>query len=92
MSLSLGIALYLMIWFMTLFAVLPFGVTTQGEAGHVVEGTPASAPAAPRLWRVVIINTFVAAIAFAFVWFALDRDWLGLYIPPDQAPPAAVTP
>jgi predicted secreted protein len=92
MTLSLGIALYLMIWWMTLFAVLPFGVKTQGEAGDVVEGTPASAPIAPRLLRVVVINTFVAAIAFAFVWFALDRDWMGLYIPPENAPPAAVTP
>lgn len=92
MTLSLGIALYLMIWFMTLFAVLPFGVKTQGEAGDVVAGTPASAPAAPRLLRVAVINSVVAAIAFAFVWYALDHDWLGLYIPPDQAPPASVTP
>lgn len=92
MNLSLGIALYLMIWFMTLFAVLPFGVKTQGEAGEIVEGTPASAPAAPRLLRVAVINTFVAAIAFAFVWTALERDWLGLYIPPEQTAPAGVTP
>ncbi|MBN8912466.1 MAG: DUF1467 family protein [Rhizobiales bacterium] len=92
MSLSFGIALYLMIWFMTLFAVLPFGVKTQAEAGEIVAGTPASAPAAPRLLRIAIINTIVAAVAFAFVWTALDRDWLGLYIPPDQAAPAGVTP
>lgn len=92
MSISLGIALYLMIWWMTLFAVLPFGVRTQGEAGDVVEGTPASAPVAPRLRRVVTINTIVATITFLFVWTALDRDWLGLYIPPENAPPAAVTP
>ncbi|WP_334148549.1 DUF1467 family protein [Hyphomicrobium sp.] len=92
MTLALAIALYLMIWFMTLFAVLPFGVKTQGEAGEVVEGTPASAPAAPRLLRVAIINTIVAAIVFAFVWTALDRDWLGLYIPPEQAAPFAVAP
>jgi predicted secreted protein len=91
MSLSLGIALYLMIWFMTLFAVLPLGVKTQGEAGEIVEGTPASAPAAPRLLRVAIINTVVAAFVFAFVWTALERDWLGLYMPPDQAAPSAVT-
>jgi len=91
MTLTLGIALYLMIWFMTLFAVLPFGVKTQGEVGDVVEGTPASAPAAPRLLRVAIINTVVAAVAFAFVWTALEYDWMGLYIPPEQSAPAGVT-
>lgn len=89
MTLSLGIALYIMIWWMTLFAVLPIGVKTQGEAGEVVEGTPASAPATPRILRTMLINTIVATFAFAFVWVALDRDWLGLYIPPDQAAPPA---
>lgn len=91
MTLTLGIALYLMIWFMTLFAVLPFGVKTQGEVGEVVEGTPASAPVAPRLLRVAIINTFVAAVAFAFVWTALENDWMGLYIPSEQSAPPGVT-
>ena len=45
MSTSLAVALYIVIWWLTLFVVLPFGVRTQGEAGDVVEGTPASAPA-----------------------------------------------
>ena len=43
MSIALGIALYFVIWWMTLFAVLPFGGRTQGESGHVVPGTPESA-------------------------------------------------
>jgi predicted secreted protein len=89
MTLSLGIALYLMIWFMTLFAVLPFGVKTQGEVGEVVEGTPASAPMTPRIVRTMLINTVVAAFVFVFVWTALERDWMGLYIPPENLPPAA---
>jgi predicted secreted protein len=89
MSLSLGIALYIMIWWMTLFAVLPFGVKTQGEAGEVVEGTPASAPMTPRIVRTMLINTVVAAFVFVFVWTALERDWMGLYIPPENLPPAA---
>jgi predicted secreted protein len=90
MTVSLGIALYIMIWWMTLFAVLPFGVKTQGEAGDVVEGTPASAPMTPRIVRAMLINTVVAAFVFAFVWTALERDWMGLYIPPENLPPAAV--
>jgi predicted secreted protein len=79
MTVSLGVALYIVIWWLTLFVVLPFGVKTQGEAGDVVEGTPASAPATPRILRTLIINTMVAAVTFAFVWTALDNDWLGLY-------------
>ncbi len=39
MSLTFGLALYFIIWWTVLFAVLPFGVRTQGEAGEIVPGT-----------------------------------------------------
>lgn len=90
MSITLGIALYFMIWWMTLFTVLPFGVRTQGEAGDVVDGTPESAPQKPRLLRIMLINTVVAAFVFAFVWTALEKDWLGLKMPPDHEFPVGV--
>ncbi|HRN85077.1 MAG TPA: DUF1467 family protein [Hyphomicrobium sp.] len=83
MSITLGLALYFVIWWLTLFTVLPFGVRTQGEAGKVVAGTPESAPAAPRILRTLLINTVVAAVVFAFVWAALENDWLGLKSAPD---------
>jgi predicted secreted protein len=88
MSLALAIALYFMIWWTILFAVLPFGVRTQGEAGPVVPGTPASAPEKPRLLKVFLINTLVAAVVFALVWGALQYDLLGTYIaaPPEPVP------
>jgi predicted secreted protein len=79
MTTSLAVALYIVIWWLTLFAVLPFGVRTQAEAGEVVEGTPASAPAAPRIVRTLIINTLVSVVVFVFVWSGLEYDWLGLY-------------
>ena len=44
---------------------------TQGEAGEVVPGTPASAPAAPRMLRVVVITTLASAVIFALVWAVL---------------------
>jgi predicted secreted protein len=78
MSFSLGLVLYIMIWWLTLFAVLPFGVRTQGEEGDVVPGTPESAPVRPRLIKVFLINTVVAALVFAIVWGGLEYDWLNL--------------
>lgn len=71
MSTPLAIALYFVIWWITLFAVLPLGVRTQGEEGDVVPGTPESAPAKPRLVRVFVINTVVATTVFAIVWAVL---------------------
>ena len=39
------LAIYFLIWWLTLFAVLPWGVRNQEEAGDVV---PGSDPARPR--------------------------------------------
>lgn len=64
-------AIYLFIWWIVLFAVLPFGVRTQDEAGEVVPGTPGSAPAQPRILRIFVINTVVATIVFAIVYGAI---------------------
>lgn len=63
------IAIYIFIWWTSLFAVLPFGVRTQQEEGSVVPGTPESAPAkTPRVWRIIAINTVVATVIFAIVF------------------------
>jgi len=71
MSLSFAIAIYFIIWWTVLFAVLPIGVRTQGEEGAVVPGTPESAPAAPRLLRVVLLTTVISALVFAALWALL---------------------
>ena len=71
MSVVLSIAVYFVIWWTMLFAVLPFGVRTQEEEGVVVPGTPESAPARPKLLRVALWNTLLSAVVFAIVWAAV---------------------
>lgn len=82
MSIALGLALYFMIWFLTLFVVLPFGVRTQAEAGDIVPGTPASAPAAPKLLRIALINTALAAVVFGIVLLVLASGLVDTDLPP----------
>ena len=78
MSTPLAIALYFVIWWTTLFAVLPIGVRTQGEAGEVVPGTPRSAPTKPRIAWILGVNTVVAFVVFGIVWLAVKRGWVPL--------------
>ena len=40
-----GFAVYFIVWWLTLFAVLPIGLRTQAEDNEVVLGTVPSAPA-----------------------------------------------
>lgn len=78
MTIVLGIALYFIIWWTVLFAVLPWGVRTQSEEGGAVPGTPESAPARPRLLRIFLVNTVVAGVVFGIVWLLYTGGWLGL--------------
>ena len=80
MSLTLAFAIFVVIWWTVLFAVLPFGVRTQGEDGAIVPGTPESAPTRPRLGRVVWLTTGVSCLLFALFWLAIvchafDLSW-----------------
>ena len=68
MSLTLAIAVYFIIWWLVLFIVLPLGVRDQHEAGEVVPGTPASAPANPRLVRIAVLTTILSAVVLAVVY------------------------
>ena len=78
MSLALGIALYFIIWWTMLFAVLPLGVRTQDEDGSVVPGTPGSAPTKPDFRKIVAINTAVSCVVFAIVYVAVANGLINL--------------
>lgn len=78
MSITLSIAVFFVVWWIVLFAVLPFGVRTQAEAGDVVPGTPESAPAGFRMGRLLVINTIVAIVAFCLIYLAVELDVFGI--------------
>jgi predicted secreted protein len=78
MSWTLGIALFFIIWWTMLFAVLPFGVRTQAEAGEIVQGTPESAPHAPDIRKIALITTGLACVVFALVWLAIRYQLIPL--------------
>jgi predicted secreted protein len=64
MAITTAIAIYFLIWWVVLFAVLPFGVRAQGEEG-AAPGTDPGAPVVPNLKAKLIWTTLVATIVFA---------------------------
>ena len=62
-----GLALYFVIWWILLFAVLPFGVRSQVETGEVVHGSEPGAPALPALREKAIWTTLVASVVLVIV-------------------------
>ena len=78
MSVISAIVMFWVIWFLALLVALPIGLETQGEAGEVVPGTPASAPASFSLRRKLL---WVTLGTFA-VWLPMCAVliWGGLTI------------
>lgn len=73
MTIVSAFVLWVIIWFLTLFVVLPIGLTTQEEAGEVVPGTPASAPVEARirrkmLWVTVVTLAIWGPLCAFIVW------------------------
>ena len=68
MSIATGLAIYFIIWWLVLFAVLPFGVRSQQESGEVTPGSDPGAPALPQLVRKLIWTTVIAGVVFALCY------------------------
>ncbi|MBT9368292.1 DUF1467 family protein [Rhizobium sp. CSW-27] len=64
-------AVYFIIWWITLFAILPIGLRTQADEDEVVLGTVESAPAKFRGGRVLLLTTLVSALVYG-LWLALS--------------------
>jgi predicted secreted protein len=76
MQLFTMFAVYFIFWWITLFAVLPFGLKTQQEDNNVVAGSIESAPANFRGLRLFIVTSIVAGIVYAIWYFVTVK--LGL--------------
>ncbi|MBS3649291.1 DUF1467 family protein [Pseudaminobacter sp. 19-2017] len=62
-----ALAVFFIIWWVVLFAVLPFGLKTQDDDGERVMGTVSSAPQGPHMLRAVIWTTIVSLMIFGLL-------------------------
>lgn len=62
-----GTAVYLTIWWLILFVMLPIGARSQAEAGEVVPGTEPGAPLLANIKRKLVWTSIAAAV----VWLVL---------------------
>jgi predicted secreted protein len=78
MSWFTGILVYVIAWWVVLFAVLPWGIRVPDEqkAGHA-----SSAPSNPRLWLKAAVTTVIAAIIWLGIYYLVESDWLSFRAP-----------
>jgi len=73
-----GVMVYVVIWWMVLLTVLPWGVKVpeNPEPGHAT-----SAPQNPMMWRKALITTLIAAVLWGFAYWLIESEWLSLRPP-----------
>ncbi|MGH6929515.1 MAG: DUF1467 family protein [Dongiaceae bacterium] len=68
-----GVFIYVLIWFVVLFTVLPWGVKIPDnpEPGHAP-----SAPISPRIGVKLVATSLVSAVVWAIVWYVMQSGWI----------------
>lgn len=73
-----GIVVYVLVWWITLFAVLPLWVTPAepDDPGHA-----AGAPQRPRMLLKLAITTVVSALIWLLIYLLVKSPWLSFREP-----------
>ncbi|MBN9006534.1 MAG: DUF1467 family protein [Rhizobiales bacterium] len=63
-AISSALAIYFVIWWITLFLTLPFGVRSQHEDGEAPPGTDPGAPVKALMLRKLIWTTIISIVIY----------------------------
>lgn len=77
MTWTTGLAIYFLIWWITLFAILPFGIKSQHE-GDIAPGTDPGAPLVPKLLSKVFWTTLVSTVLYGILYWIYVSRLIGL--------------
>lgn len=77
-TISTAFAIYFVLWWVTLFLTLPFGVRSQHETGEGAPGTDPGAPVASGMGRKLIWTTLLSAVIFAVGMLAYNAGYLNI--------------
>ena len=78
MPVASALAIYFVMWWTVLFAVLPWGIRSQIEDNSVVAGTDPGAPSRPRLLRIVVITTMISGVLFGVFYWLWTTGVIGM--------------
>ena len=77
-SIGAVVAIYFIVWWTSLFAVLPWGVRSQAESADITPGTDPGAPVRPGLRNKLIATTILAAVITAGIVYLMTSGIISL--------------
>ncbi len=79
MSITGSIIVYVMIWWIIFFSVLPVGIQSNKEVfKEKIGGMDPGAPKNPRIVKKFLITTLITSIIFAVIYYLVEIDLLNL--------------
>ncbi len=70
-----GLAVYVVLWWLVIFMVLPWG-NRQIDSDDVAQGQAYGAPKKPRLLIKMAVTTVIAAIIWAIAYLVIESGWI----------------
>jgi len=67
MSIGGGFVIFVVIWMVVLFMILPIKISSQIENDNIAPGTDPGAPSNPNIVKKFLITTLVSVIIFAII-------------------------
>ena len=79
MGLTGSIIIYVMIWWVVFFSVLPFGIKSNKEIfKNTIEGNDPGAPKNPKIAKKFLITTIITSILFIVIYYLVNNNLLNL--------------
>ena len=79
MGITGSIIVYVLIWWIIFFSVLPVGIQSNKEKfREKIEGVDPGAPNNPKIVRKFLITTIITSIIFIVIYYLVKLDLLNL--------------
>ncbi len=79
MGLTGSIIVYVLIWWIIFFSVLPVGIQSNKETfKEKIEGIDPGAPKNPNIAKKFLITTIIASIIFIVIYYLVKIDLLNI--------------
>ncbi len=79
MGLTGSIIVYVLIWWVIFFSVLPFGVQSNKEVfKEKIEGIDPGAPKNPKIAKKFLITTLITSLIFLVIYYLVYNNVLNL--------------
>ena len=79
MSITGSIIVYVMIWWIIFFSVLPIGIQSNKEVfKEKIEGMDPGAPKNPNIVKKFLLTTLITSLIFAVIYYLVEIDLLNL--------------